>query len=152
VRGRNPATGNLWARRTVGLDGPLQLEVERQPGNDLRSLAGRTVDAERAAERLDPVVEADDSRPAGGIRPADAVVANRQQVAVAPLERDVDTRGVRMLGRVGKSFGCNEVRRYLDRLREPHVRRDGEVDRYALGFPLAGMRTRIRLWIFRGCR
>ena len=34
-----------------------------------------------------------------------------------------------MLGRVGKGFGRNEVRRYLDRLREPHVRRDVEVDR-----------------------
>ena len=33
-----------------------------------------------------------------------------------------------MLGRVGKSFGRNEVRRDLDRLREPHVRRDVEVD------------------------
>jgi hypothetical protein len=36
------------ARRTVGLDGLLQLEVERQLGNDPRSLTGPTGDAERA--------------------------------------------------------------------------------------------------------
>src|SRR6266566_4618751 len=105
---------------SVGLDRLLKLEVERQLGDDLRSRVGPTVEPERAAERLDSVVEADDPRAACCVNSADAVVANRQQqAALAPLERNVNARCLRMLSRVGESLGRNEVRRHLDRLREP---------------------------------
>ena len=55
---------------------------------------------------LDAVAQADETRAAAGVGPADSVVANREhQAAVALLERDVDPRRVRMLGRVGERLG-----------------------------------------------
>src|SRR5438874_13133439 len=40
-----------------------------------RAAAGGTGDLERAPERLDAIAEADQSRPAAGVRPPDPVVA-----------------------------------------------------------------------------
>jgi hypothetical protein len=73
------------------------VELKHDGGTNLtfRRLARATGDANRAAERLDPVGEADEPRAARRIRSAYAVVSNRQQQsAVALLERDVDPRRV----------------------------------------------------------
>jgi hypothetical protein len=69
--------------------------------------------------------------PRAGSAPADAVVADRQhQAAMAHGQRNLDARGLRVLHRVGQRLGRDVVRRDLDRLGAPRIRRDIKVDRY----------------------
>ena len=92
---------------------------------------GSAVDADRAAQSLDAVGQAGQAGTARGIGSADSVVADRQQqAAVARGERNLDARGLRMLHRVGQRLGRDVVRRDLDRLGIPRIRRHGKVDRY----------------------
>src|SRR6266702_1062515 len=108
---------------------PRWLDVERKRDDERRSATGRAIDPDRPAERLDAILQADESRALAGIRSADAIVADRQhQAAVACCERNLHMRRLRMLRRVGQGLRRDVVRRDLDRLRETRVRGDVELD------------------------
>ncbi len=65
--------------------------------------AGWASDFEHSAERLDAVADPDQSRPPGGVCPADPVVADRHpHHLVVRIEFDVYDGGVRVLGRIGQ--------------------------------------------------
>ncbi len=58
-----------------------QLVLEWKLHRDVRPGPGSAADMDRAAQGLDPVGKAGQARTAGGIGPADAVVADRQHQA-----------------------------------------------------------------------
>src|SRR5579859_3696373 len=97
----------------------------------MRPGPGIAADVDRPAQGLDAVGETGQAGTTRGIGPADPVVADRQkQDATARGERNPDARGLRMLHRVGQRLGRDVVRRDLDRLGVPRIRRDIKVDRY----------------------
>jgi hypothetical protein len=78
------------------------------------------VDGDRAAQRLDPVGQADEPGAPADLRPAGAVVAHQQAQPVGGGAcLDLDGRGTGVLGRVGQRFGDDVVGGDLDRLGQP---------------------------------
>jgi hypothetical protein len=68
------------------------------------------VDGDRAAQRLDPVGQADEPGAPADLRPAGAVVADQQaQLVGGGAGLDLDGRGTGVLGRVGQRLGDDVV-------------------------------------------
>src|SRR3954454_15915058 len=69
--------------------------AERDLRPDARAGLGRALDAEPALQRLDPVREPTQARPARGVRAADPVVHDLDaRNAVAPADAHLHRRGV----------------------------------------------------------
>src|SRR5919198_209522 len=113
----------------VQTSGARGLELEWELRRDSCAFARGAVDAKRAAQRFDAVVEADEARSAGLVGTTDTVVPNRQQESsVTRCERDVDPGSMRVLRRVRESLRDDVVRRDLDGLGQacvrPHLERN----------------------------
>src|SRR4029077_5066773 len=105
--------------------GAWQLDADPSP------LARRALDGELTAERLDPVLEPPDTRPAISAGAADPVVGHSDNDPVrVRFDRDLDSRHGRgrMPDDVCEALGNHEVRGRLDSGIEPSVQIDGELD------------------------
>ena len=92
--------------------------------------ADRAVHGDRAAERLDAVLEPDQAGAPAWISPAAAVVADAQAKGmVGRLHVDVNDGGVRVLGRIGQRFRDHVVGGDLHPLRQPRDTTDVELGR-----------------------
>jgi hypothetical protein len=92
---------------------------------------GRAVQGHGAAYGLDPVAHADQARAAGGVRAADAIVADLDgQRAIDPFDEDVHCGCRCVLGGVGEGLGGDVIRGRFARAGEPavgpHLYPDGE--------------------------
>ena len=108
-----------------------QLIPERKIHTDVRPGPASAVHAERAAQSLNPVSQARQARSTRRIGPADAIVTGRQhQAPIDRGNRNLNTRRPRMLYRISQRLRHNVVRRDLDRLATPRIRRDIKIDRH----------------------
>lgn len=84
--------------------------VEWQPNDDLRSFAKGTADGHAAANRLNPVSQASETRPAAEVGASDTIVVDRENKAsVIEPSRNLDSGGACMFGGVSRRFRRDEV-------------------------------------------
>ena len=79
----------------------MRAAVERELGDQARPDALAALEADRPADRLRAILEAEQAGAPGGICAADTVVADRYiKGSVAHLDLDLHLRRARVLGRV----------------------------------------------------
>src|SRR5262249_36077544 len=99
-----------------------------QPDVDGGSPAVRACDRDRPAERIDPILEPDQSGPAGWVGAADAVVRDLElDPGAAPAAPRRDRRCLRVLDGVRDRLRCDVVNGGLERRVIPAQEGDVEV-------------------------